>query len=96
MEAKLTLKLITEAYYKQASTSGPPSWVFHPLLLDDCDSVEWLFHSSTVDLKKFSVLDPDWLIFYFQTSLWYFKSFYEGLKGLYKTLEAPQGVKINI
>ena len=25
MEAKLTLKLITEAYYKQASTSDPPT-----------------------------------------------------------------------
>ena len=53
MEAKLTLKLIAEAYYKQANTSGPPSWVFHSMLLDNCDSVEWLFHVSTVDWKDF-------------------------------------------
>ena len=28
MEAKLTLKIIIEAYYKQMSTSGPPSLSF--------------------------------------------------------------------
>ena len=41
MEDKLTLKIITEAYYKQASTLGPPSLSFSlPALGNDCDSVE--------------------------------------------------------
>ena len=51
MEAKLTLKLITEVYLQasRAPRALPVEFFIHTLLLDGCDSVEALFHLSPVD-----------------------------------------------